>query len=166
MECEICFESLTALIDRELNREEESEMEAHLEQCSRCREEQQTLLSSYQLIEQISDFDFTTDLWPPIHSQISNMETETLPLISTLRSLFTLPWVPATTTLVGAIGLALFFSYQQDVQTTRQKLHDYVQQREQVKIKQTSGDQIITPLYPNPFAIRGRSYSENPFRPE
>ncbi len=166
MECEICFESLTALIDRELSTEEEIQMEAHLKQCARCREEQQTLLASYQVIEQISDIDFTTDLWPPIHSQISNIETETPPLISTLRSLFTLPWVPATATLVGAVGLALFFSYQQGVQTTRQKLHDYVQQREQVTIEQTSSDQVITALYPNPFAIRGRSYSENPFRPE
>ena len=166
MECEICFESLTALIDRELSTEEESEMEAHLKQCSRCREEQQTLVASNQLIEQISDIDFATDLWPPIHSQISDMETEQPPLISTLRSLFTRPWAPATATLVGAVGLALFFSYQQDVQTTKQRLHDYVQQREQVTIDQTSDDQVITSLYPNPFAISGRSYSENPFRPE
>ena len=166
MVCEICIESLTALIDRELSTEVESEVEAHLRQCSRCREERQTLLASYQLIEQISDIDFTTDLWPSIRFRISDMETERPPLISTLRSLFTLPWVPATATLVGAVGLALFFSYQQNVQTTRQRLHDYVQQREQVTIEQTSGDQVITALYPNPFAIRGRSYSENPFRPE
>jgi hypothetical protein len=169
MECQICFESLSAFIDGELSPKEGSKIETHLSQCDQCQEEHQSLLYSCQLVEQTLEIEPDPNLWLRVRSEIVTPEVVHLPLLSTLRSLLTTRWVPAATTLVGAVGLSFFFVHQQNVQTAKQGLEDYIEQRERFEVTHVSANarsEATHPFHPNPFVVHNRDFQENPFRPE
>ncbi len=156
MECLICTESLTAFMDRELTPGQVKEVETHLNACTPCHDEYQTLLRSYQLVEQVNLLELDPDLWTRIHSEIADLTPSESNWRAGLRSLFGVGWVPVAAGMVGVVFLSLFFVNQPDVET-EQAFLEYVREREQMELRTAD---------PNPFIVHVRGPQGNPFKLE
>ncbi len=170
MECLACTESLTAFMDRELPPGQVKEVETHLNKCSPCHDEYQSLLRSYQLVEQVNLLELDPDLWTRIHSEIADVGPSESEWLANLRSLFGFRWVPVAAGMVGVVFLSLFFMNQPDVET-QQAFREYLQERRQSESPRTSISQNTSSLefriaYPNPFIVQDRGPQENPFKLE
>ncbi len=156
MECLICTESLTAFMDRELSPGQVKDVETHLNACTPCHDEYQSLLRSYQLVEQVSLLELDPALWTRIHSEISDVSSSESKWLANLRSLFSVRWVPVAAGMVGVVFLSLFFVNQPDVET-EQAFLEYVREREQMELRTAD---------PNPFIVHVRGPQGNPFKLE
>ncbi len=156
MECLICTESLTAFMDRELSPGQVKDVETHLNACTPCHDEYQSLLRSYQLVEQVSLLELDPALWTRIHSEISEVSSSESKWLANFRSLFGVRWVPVAAGMVGVVFLSLFFVNQPDVET-EQAFLEYVREREQMELRTAD---------PNPFIVHVRGPQENPFKVE
>ena len=170
MECLVCTESLTAFMDRELAPGQVEEVETHLTECTPCHDEYQSLLRSYQLVEQVSLLELDPGLWTRIHSEISDVTPAESNWRADLRSLFGVGWVPVTAGMLGLVVLSLFFVSQPDVKT-QQAFREYLQERRQSERSRASLSQDTSSLefriaYPNPFIVSDRRPQGNPFKLE
>lgn len=170
MECLACTESLTAFMDGELPSGQVEEVETHLTQCTPCHDEYQSLLRSYQLVEQVNLLELNPDLWTRIHSEISEVSSSESKWLANLRSLFGVRWIPVTAGMVGVVFLSLFFMNQPDVET-QQAFHQYLQERKQSERSRPSISQDTSNLefriaYPNPFIVSDSRPQGNPFKLE
>jgi hypothetical protein len=157
-------------MDQELPPGQVEEVETHLNECTPCHDEYQSLLRSYQLVEQVNLLELNPDLWNRIHTEISAMSSPESSWLATLRSLFGVGWVPVTAGIVGVVVLSLFFMNQPDVET-QQAFRQYLQERQQSERSRTSISQDTSNLelriaYPNPFIVSDRRPQENPFKLE
>ncbi len=170
MECLVCTESLTAFMDRELAPGQVKEVETHLTRCTPCHDEYQSLLRSYQLVEQVSLLELNPGLWTRIHSEISEVRPSQPGWIENLRSLFGVRWVPVAAGMLGVVVLSLFFVNQPNLET-QQAFRQYLQERKQSERSRTSISQDTSSLefriaYPNPFIVSDRRPQGNPFKLE
>ena len=169
MECRTCSESLTALMDAELSRDQAKEVESHLTECAECHEEYQSLLDSHQLVERIRPLKLNPDLWTRIHAEITDFRTQESSWILGLRSFFGVRWMPVAAGILGVAFLSLFFVYQRNMETER-ALQAYLQEREQlelvkVSVSRDTSNPVLQPAYPNPFMVSFTPRG-NPFKVE
>ncbi len=169
MECRTCSESLTALMDAELSRDQAKEVEIHLTECAQCHEEYQSLLDSQKWVERIKPLQLNPDLWTRIHSEITDVSTQESNWLLGLRSFLGVRWMPIAAGTLGITFLSLFFVYERNMDMER-ALQTYLQEREQQEIAEVSVSRnTVSPAlqaaYPNPFMVTFTSQG-NPFKVE
>ena len=170
MECLTCTESLTAFMDGELSPEQAKNVEIHVTQCTPCHDDYQSLLHTYQLVEQVGLLDLDPDLWTRIHSEITDVSPSESTWLASLRSLFGIRWVPIAAGTLGVAFLSLFLINQPDPEV-QQAFVEYVREREQLElprvgISQNASNLELRTAYPNPFVVHVRGSQENPFKLE
>ena len=169
MECRSYSESLTALMDAELSRDQAKEVESHLTDCAQCHEEYQSLLDSQKWVEQLKPLKLNPNLWTKIHSEITDVRTEESSWLLGLRSFFGVRWMPVAAGTLGVAFLSLFFVYERNMEMER-ALQTYLQEREELEIAEISVSRYtVSPAlqaaYPNPFMVNLTSRG-NPFKVE
>ncbi len=169
MECRTYSDSLTALMDAELSRDQAQEVESHLTECAKCHEEYQSLLDSQQLVERIRPLQLNPDLWTRIHSEITDVRTQESSWLLDLRSFFGVHWMPVAAGTLGVAFLSLFFVYERNMEMER-ALQAYLQEREQLELVEVSlsrdtSSPGLQPGYPNPFMVNFTPRG-NPFKVE
>lgn len=161
MECRTCSESLSALLDGEVSHAEAEPLESHLHECTRCFQEYESLLYSYDLVDRLTTTltDPRPALWESIHSEIAPRQTgrhdSWLP--------FKIHWLPLAGALgiisLGAISASLFF-----VETPNSELKHsfqrYLQERE------SRQEEAMQSASRNPFRTHEHDLEGNPFRSE
>ena len=170
MECLTCTESLTAFMDGELSPDQTKKVEIHFTQCTPCHDDYQSLLHTFQLVEQVGLLELDPDLWTRIHSEITDVSPSESTWLASLRSLFGIRWVPIATGTLGVAFLSLFFVNQPDPEV-QQAFVEYVTEREQlevprVRVSQNASSLELRTAYPNPFIVQVRRSQENPFKLE
>ena len=168
MNCQSCREALTALIDEELGRDDQSFVESHLTSCPDCRKEYESLEWAFNLTEQVNSVPFNPALWTRIQSEITS---ERKGLGTYLKTLLVPRWRPIAAA-VGTVAVAfILFTSILDTGTNpelEKEFTEFIQKREQ-----TSRENRRMLLEPrssrdhrggNPF-VRPVSYERtNPFR--
>lgn len=170
MECLTCTESLTAFMDGELSPDQAKKVEIHFTQCTPCHDDYQSLLHTFQLVEQVGLLELDPDLWTRIHSEITDLSPSESTWLSSLRSLFGIRWVPIAAGTLGVVFLSLFFVNQPN-QEVQQAFLEYVREREQlavpqVRVSQNASSMELSTAYPNPFIVHNPRPQENPFKLE
>ncbi len=170
MECLTCTESLTAFMDGELSPDQAKNVEIHVTQCTPCHDDYQSLLHTYQLVEQVGLLDLDPDLWTRIHSEITDVSPSESTWLASLRSLFGIRWVPIAAGTLGVAFLSLFLINQPDPEV-QQAFREYVREREQsdvhrVRVSQNASSLELRTAYPNPFIVDDRRPQDNPFKLE
>ena len=170
MECLTCTESLTAFMDGELSPDQAKNVEIHFTQCTPCHDDYQSLLHTYQLVEQVGLLDLDPDLWTRIHSEITDVSPSESTWLASLRTLFGIRWVPIAAGTLGVVFLSLFFINQPKTEV-QQAFVEYVREREQLElprvgVSQSASNLELRTAYPNPFIVHVRGPQENPFKLE
>ncbi len=170
MECLACSESLTAFMDGELSPAQAKTVELHFTQCTLCQDDYQSLLHTYQLVEQVDHLELDPYLWTRIHSEITDVSPSESTWLASLRSLFAIRWVPIAAGTMGVVFLSLFFVNQPDAEV-QQAFRQYVREREQlelppVRVSQNASSLELRTAYPNPFIVHDRRPQNNPFKLE
>ena len=170
MECLTCTESLTAFMDGELSPDQAKRVEIHFTQCTPCHDDYQSLLHTFQLVEQVGLLESDPDLWTRIHSEITDLSPSESTWLASLRSLFAVRWVPITAGTLGVVFLSLFFINQPNPEI-QQAFREYVREREQLELPRVGVSQNASSLelrtaYPNPFIVQVSRSQENPFKLE
>ncbi len=170
MECLTCTESLTAFMDGELSPDQAKNVEIHVTQCTPCHDDYQSLLHTYQLVEQVGLLDLDPDLWTRVHSKITDVSPSESTWLASLRSLFGIRWVPIAAGTLGVAFLSLFLINQPDPEV-QQAFREYVREREQlevprVRVSQNASSLELRTAYPNPFIVDDRRPQDNPFKLE
>ena len=170
MECLTCTESLTAFMDGELSPDQANNVEIHVTQCTPCHDDYQSLLHTYQLVEQVGLLDLDPGLWTRIHSEITDVSPSESTWLASLRSLFGIRWVPIAAGTLGVAFLSLFLINQPDPEV-QQAFREYVREREQlevprVRVSQNASSLALRTAYPNPFIVDDRRPQDNPFKLE
>ena len=170
MECLTCTESLTAFMDGELSPDQAKNVEIHVTQCTPCHDDYQSLLHTYQLVEQVGLLDLDPELWTRIHSEITDVSPSESTWLASLRSLFGIRWVPIAAGTLGVAFLSLFLINQPDPEV-QQAFREYVREREQlevprVRVSQNASSLELRTAYPNPFIVDDRRPQDNPFKLE
>ncbi len=170
MECLTCTESLTAFMDGELSPDQANKVEVHFTQCTPCQDDYQSLLHTYQLVEQVDLLELDPDLWTRIHSEITDVSPSESTWPASLRSLFSIRWVPIAAGTLGVVFLSLFFVNQPNPEV-QQAFREYVREREQldlprVRVSQNASSLELSIAYPNPFIVSDNRPQENPFKLE
>jgi len=170
MECLTCTKSLTAFMDGELSPDQARKVKLHFTQCTPCHDDFQSLLHTYQLVEQVGLLELDPDLWTRIHSEITDVSLSESTWLASLRSLFAVRWVPIAAGTLGVVFLSLFFVNQSNTEI-QQAFREYVREREQlelprVRVSQNASSLELRTAYPNPFIVHDRRPQENPFKLE
>ena len=170
MECLTCTESLTAFMDGELSPDQAKKVEIHFTQCTPCHDDYQSLLHTFQLVEQVGLLELDPDLWTRIHSEITDVSPSESTWLANLRSLFGIRWVPIAAGTLGVVFLSLFFVNQPN-QEVQQAFLEYVREREQLAVPQVpvspnASSMELSTAYPNPFIVHNPRPQENPFKLE
>ena len=170
MECLTCTESLTAFMDGELSPAQAKKVESHFTQCTPCHDDYQSLLHTYQLVEQVGLLELDPNLWTRIHSEITDLSPSESTWLASLRSLFGIRWVPIAAGTLGVVFLSLFFVNQPNPKI-QDAFDEYVREREQlelprVRVSQNASSLELRIAYPNPFIVHNPRPQENPFKLE
>lgn len=170
MDCQVCSESLTAFIDDELSAQEKEALETHLIQCRPCRQKHDSLLDSYQLVNQLSYLEVDPALWAQIYSKITHLPTDQPSWFSPFQSFVRIRWIPVTAGTFGIVILSFFFLNAPKVEMQKE-FQVYLEQRQQMVLRRTplppqEGIREITTDLPNPFTASYDSSQRNPFTTE
>jgi hypothetical protein len=157
-------------MDNELAFSEKSSVAVHLEACSACRSEYESLLYSYRLTDRLPLIEVRSDSWELIADRVQNLSAGSvwrrLLELATLR-----PWVPvgAAVLLLLAVSLVMFPTQSRSPQMQR-VLQDYIQEREQdfyrKGVLMGPGRPGVTLVGYNPFAEKPHEINGNPFKAE
>ncbi len=171
MECLTCTESLTAFMDGELSPDHAKKVESHFVQCTPCHDDYQSLLHTYQLVEQVGLLELDPDLWTRIHSEITDVSPSESTWLANLRSLFVIRWVPIAAGTLGVVFLSLFFVNQPNPEVQQKAFDEWFTERVQlevprVRVSQNASSLELRTAYPNPFIVQVHRSQENPFKLE
>jgi anti-sigma factor RsiW len=178
MECRTCSESLTALIDGELSRDEVASLKDHLDRCQPCRSEYVSLSYSYELVEHMDLIEPAFDQsWRRIESEIAPpAPARPSPKRRSfgIGSFFMPRWVPVTAlagAAVLAVSLFVIAPNQQRHAEVERAFRAYIQVREG-RFSQSdnysdpnTGFRLEPAVY-NPFADNDQRNNRNPFKLE
>lgn len=168
IECRTLLESLSALIDRELDEGQRRTILEHLASCSACQQEYESLRHAKQVTDQLTVLEPNPFLWTRIQSHIASLPPPRSywpwQLLSWLRS----RWAPITAGVLGGI-LATVFLFQPGQVEAEQEFRVYVQEREQIEIRhgdvlQNPRQEVVPVIYLNPFRRDDRPFRSNPFQ--
>jgi anti-sigma factor RsiW len=169
MECRVCTEALTAFIDKELSSEESAVVERHIDACTACKDEYDSLLTSYELTSQMPQLEVSPLLWANIASEISSEQSPNWWKRFVLDGLFGRPWVPATAALGAALVALLLVVIPPSPPPAETAFSDFVQQRELLS-KRNEGILFRAEGFDrnesrrNPFIKQVQYTGRNPFR--
>jgi anti-sigma factor RsiW len=175
MNCQICTENLTAYLDGELSRLESDELENHLEICSPCAEERNSLEEAFLFIDNSlpQPLKPSPKIWGHVHSRIAQPAVRSA-LPGFLQIFQTSRWAPAAAAVAAAlvIGLGLwgYFLHRETDQDLNQYMVRYIEARDLEEQMHKADDPPV--LYPthselqaNPFVVETVDTSfSNPFR--
>ncbi|MEE8350035.1 MAG: zf-HC2 domain-containing protein [Acidobacteriota bacterium] len=170
MDCQTFIESLTAFVDGELGAREREALESHLSRCRPCRQEQESLLHSYQLVDQLSSLEMDAGSWTRIHSEITQLPTAPPSWFTSLQSFFGSRWIPVTVGALGAASLSIFFLRDPTIEIQKE-FQVYLEEREEMVLGRSPQPpqeviREITTTLPNPFTVSYDNSQRNPFAPE
>lgn len=77
MNCFTCEQNLTAYIDDELGHDQRRDVEAHLAECERCRQEYESQMSAWEMASNVDTEAAPGDLWSRIEAQLPRRESGT-----------------------------------------------------------------------------------------
>jgi len=157
-------------MDGELSPDQARKVEIHFTQCTPCHDDYQSLLHTYQLVEQVGFLELDPNLWTRIHSEITDLSPSESTWLASLRSLFGIRWVPIAAGTLGVVFLSLFFVNQPNPKI-QDAFDEYVREREQlelprVRVSQNASSLELRIAYPNPFIVSDNRPQENPFKLE
>ncbi|UCF35671.1 MAG: zf-HC2 domain-containing protein [Acidobacteriota bacterium] len=164
MECRICSDAMTALLDDELSSSEANSVKDHLHSCSTCQQEFQSLSFAYQLTGQLGELEVAPDLWDRITPRLPSRS-----FFGQFWSLFRRPWVQAT---VGALVLAAFLSvflWVPGQDQAEKEFAEFIQQRERISAETQSllfsnAGVEVNRARSNPFVKPVSFSTRNPFQ--
>ncbi len=170
MDCQACIDSLTAFLDDELSAPEKEVLQTHLTQCRPCRQEHESLLDSYQWVDQLTDLEMDSTGWTRIHSEITHLAPGKPAWVSPFQFLFGSRWIPVAAGTLGVAILSFFFLAGPKAEM-QDEFQVYLEQREQMVIRRPppsplEGIREITTDLPNPFTVSYDSSQSNPFTQE
>ena len=154
-ECRTHFESLSALLDGELDGEEKAALEAHLNHCPSCLEELQSLKSSLEIFEgNLPRLPLGDQIWHEIQAEIQGDLGIRVPAPSPPAPAPRWPyrWIPLT----AVAGLGMYLALAPYWESPRpepdlvQRFNSFIESRE-------SSPQA-------PVSVDDPGWDENPFR--
>ena len=165
MECRTCSESLTALMDGELNPTEGHAIEAHLGECPNCREEYESLAYSSRLIGATPEIGLNPELWRRIESKIGPAR-----VFFDFRQFLGPPWTAALAAgvVVSVLSMGLYWSLPSENPRMEGMLNQYVRERDQVELihRGIIEAEPVGWIPYNPFTVSLDSTGKNPFSTE
>lgn len=175
MNCQNYTENLSAYLDGELSRRETDELESHLESCSRCAHERNSLEEAFLFVDNSlpQPLKPSPEIWGHIRSRISESAVRS-PLPGFLQIFQTSRWAPALAAVAAAlvIGLGLWgYVYHRETdQGLNQYMTQYIEAREsEEQIHQSDNNPVMYPTHmefqANPFVGETVNTSfSNPFQ--
>jgi hypothetical protein len=175
MNCQIYTENLTAYLDGELSRRETEELESHLEVCSRCAQERNSMEEAFLFIDNSLSQPLkpAPEIWGHIRSRISEPAVHA-PLPGFLQIFQTSRWAPMAAAVAAAliIGLGLwgYVHHRETDPDLNQYMTQYIEARElEEQMHQSDNPPVIYPTHgefeANPFVVEAVDTSfSNPFR--
>lgn len=176
MNCQACQENLSALLDRELNAAERSEVELHMAGCAICREQFQLLAKTNELASRgIFVLDLPPALWGRIEARIAAEPAQVAGLFGRLASLFSGSMIrpalgAAALTMIIVIASALIVNlYHERIggeQNLQRLFYSFIEARDQLEKEHSSGNRIseLSDEKQNPFVTEDRHDRSNPFK--
>ncbi len=166
MECQVCSERLTAFLDDELIRSEIEEIEVHLGTCNRCREEYESLLQSWELVDsQASFLELAPPRWAGIESRISGYS----PAFWDFRWLFAPGWAMAVATLLLLlVTVPMYYAASGEQADLNRMFMAFIAERDRQEMIHEGifeAEPVGWVSY-NPFVTRSDSGGRNPFTGE
>ena len=165
MECRTCFEQLTALLDGELTGSESKVVKAHVEDCTDCRLELESLQYSFQLVDAILDEDLDPPRWKLIESKIDQREGNWLDF----RWLFGLTWRPvAVAFLLAAVLIPVFWNQSSEDAEVERMFTTYLEERNEREMLHEGiyNTEPVGWVYYNPYAVAEQQVGNNPYATE
>lgn len=165
MECRTCSESLTALLDKELGPIERAALEKHLEACSECREEYESLAYSMRLLEASGvAAQLAAPRWANIESRISGRSGG----FFDFRWLFEPSWTAAAALLLLALSLPFYFASTSEDADLERMLVAFVAERDRQEALHSGiiATEPVGWVSHNPFMERDEVLQRNPFSAE
>lgn len=134
MVCQSCIESLTALMDGELTPALRAEVEAHLADCSACRQEHASLESAYPVAAALPELEPSERVWRGIAMELQGdlglPATTRPPFFRRLLRVLPRTWLPATAVAGLLGGFLLFQTYSAETRRLESEFATYIQVRE------------------------------------
>lgn len=172
MECQACFEHLTAFLDAELSDQERTAVEHHLEACAGCRDEYQSLLFASRLTERASQMEVNASLWRRVRAGIGEQVPEAAKAPAAWMHPFpSFRWLPimgmAALVLLLMAGGMFWQSYRDGLQA-EETFRAYLSQREQTEQRHQNlwsagAGAAMERIYSNPFTDHDHEAEKNPF---
>jgi hypothetical protein len=182
MDCELCSSELSAHLDQELSESRTAQVLAHVQSCSHCAEELESLKQAKAFVENhIGELELRPEMWKSVRTQIATMEAPD-PSAGFFPFLFASRWRAAAA--VAAVALALtvgfwqYLQFRQARNDLQQYMSDYIQARQmQDKALQLPGADLAgnasnasllhIKYMDNPFVFnQSEDFQSNPFRTE
>jgi len=175
MNCQNYTDNLTAYLDGELSHREADEIEIHLESCSRCAHERDSLEQAFLFVENSlpQPLKPSPQIWGHIRSRIPE-STLRSPLPGFLQIFQTSRWAPAVAAVAAAllVGLGLWgYVYHSETdQDLNQYMARYIEEREtEEQMHQADTPPVMHPTHmefqANPFVVETvDTKSSSPFR--
>jgi|WetSurMetagenome_2_1015567.scaffolds.fasta_scaffold02364_9 anti-sigma factor RsiW len=182
MDCELCASELSAYLDQELSEGRNAQVSKHVEGCSSCAEELESLKRAKVFVENhIGELELRPEIWKSVRAQIATMEAPD-PSAGFFSFLFTSRWRTATAATAIALSIAVgmwqYLQYREARKDLQQYMTDYIQTREmkdgalQLPGADMAGNASNANLLHlkymnNPFVFdRSEDIQSNPFRTE
>lgn len=181
MDCRSCRDDLTAYLDGELEPARVHQVEAHMQGCSSCRAELESLEKASRLVAaHLPEIEPGPDAWDRVAARIAadgagRRQARILPFPK-LR-----PWITAAAALAASlilgVGLWGIWQHRRSEDALHQYMNEYVQKRNTqeevdhrpvavVKSEPWTADASSSDVSDNPFVEVNAGETDNPFRSE
>ena len=77
MNCFTCEQNITAYIDDELSHDHRREVESHLAECERCRQDYESQMTTWEMASNVDAEEAPGDLWSRIEAQLPKRDSGT-----------------------------------------------------------------------------------------
>ncbi len=77
MNCFTCEQNITAYIDDELGHDQRRDVESHLAECDRCRQDYESQMTAWEIASNADAVEAPGDLWSRIEAQLPKRESGT-----------------------------------------------------------------------------------------
>ncbi|MBI4445456.1 MAG: zf-HC2 domain-containing protein [Acidobacteria bacterium] len=150
MACRVYSDNLTAFLDGELSRDEKVQLQKHLEDCSACSEEYQSLAVSCELIEQLRELEPSAQLWHRIAQA-----TAAKPGARFAINRRAFKWMRWAAPITAAAGLFWGTFSILDERNIENKFNTFLKERNQAELSHSQ--------FANPFTDHKHEWHKNPF---
>ncbi len=162
MECRVCSDSLSALLDGEVTVEEQRSLEAHLAQCPSCREEFDSLAYCLRLTDAL---DAEAGLYLPPFSGIEDRIGSVSGSFWNLQWLVSPAWAALAAGLLLAVSLPLYWKSTDEEAVLQSQFTSFIQERDRQEVLHHGIIEIepVGWVTYNPFKLEDAPARGNPF---